>query len=133
MALTTANRGGSSPHLSSWQWQLTRIPWALQGSTFVYDRILAPVFAEHEKEIDKALAGARGGAVGLLGKAINWAWAKVREGMNVSSSRMRAIWPWIGMPRRQWLTGPVNISRPADCDSSPPSLHPPMDHQEDPA
>jgi len=55
-----------------------------EGSTLIFDQLLAPTFAEHEDDIDAFLGGLRvkagQGVVGVWG----WLWAKVREQLNAA-------------------------------------------------
>lgn len=55
-----------------------------EGSTYVYTQRLAPLFAQHERDIDVFLAGLRGQAAEVLSGGAVWIWTKIREQMAVS-------------------------------------------------
>lgn len=55
-----------------------------QGSTYVYRAHLAPLFYQHEEDIDAALNGLRSRATETITGALGMIWEKVRQQLNVS-------------------------------------------------
>jgi receptor expression-enhancing protein 1/2/3/4 len=56
----------------------------IQGSTYVYRAHLAPLFYDHEQDIDAALNGLRSRATETITGAVGMIWEKVRQQLNVS-------------------------------------------------
>ena len=55
-----------------------------QGSTYIYQRHLAPVFHEHEADIDAFLASLRSRLSAALASGLSWVWEKAKAQLNVS-------------------------------------------------
>ena len=55
----------------------------MKGSSFVYNRYLAPAFAEHEADIDAALGNLRSQATSSLTDALGYVWKAVQQQLNV--------------------------------------------------
>lgn len=80
-----------------------------KGSTYIYRTHLAPLFSEHERDIDSFLASLRGRATTALAGGIGWLWEKIRAQLNVR------LFPDI--PRDQCLTVYRSLfQKPVDKD-----------------
>ncbi|ODN78538.1 hypothetical protein L202_04157 [Cryptococcus amylolentus CBS 6039] len=56
-----------------------------EASSYVYRAHLAPLFNDHERDIDHFLASLRGRAGGALIEALTWAWNKAKVQLNLST------------------------------------------------
>jgi hypothetical protein len=54
------------------------------GTPYVYNTLLAPTFAEHEREIDAFLANLRGRAGTGARGGLGWLWDTIRKALGVS-------------------------------------------------
>ena len=93
-----------------------------QGSTLIFDRLLAPMFAEHEDDIDAFLGGLRvkagQGVVGVWG----WLWTKVREQARGSMCRPysgRLYFAW-GVDPCGFVSSQLNAAPPPRTDPYAP-------------
>ncbi|ORY34913.1 TB2/DP1, HVA22 family-domain-containing protein [Naematelia encephala] len=55
-----------------------------EGSSYIYQRHLAPLFEEHEADIDAFLASLRGRATTALAGGVGWAWEKAKQQLNIT-------------------------------------------------
>lgn len=58
---------------------------ATGGTPYVYNAVLAPLFAEHEPEIDAFLTSLRGRAGSGARGGLGWIWETVRKALGVST------------------------------------------------
>ncbi|KAJ9103104.1 hypothetical protein QFC21_002526 [Naganishia friedmannii] len=55
-----------------------------EGSTYLFNTLLAPTFHEHERDIDAFLAGLQGRLSGVLICALTWAWGKAKGTLDLN-------------------------------------------------
>jgi len=61
------------------------------GTPYVYNTVLAPLFAEHEPAIDSFLANIRGRAGDHARGSIGWVWDTIRKALGVRQSNPLAV------------------------------------------
>jgi hypothetical protein len=57
-----------------------------EGSTYLFNTLLAPTFHEHERDIDSFLSSLKSRLSGALLNVLNWAWARAKKALDVSVS-----------------------------------------------
>jgi receptor expression-enhancing protein 1/2/3/4 len=57
-----------------------------EGSTYLFNALLAPMFHEHERDIDAFLSSLKSRVSGALLNVLNWAWARAKQALDVSAS-----------------------------------------------
>lgn len=57
-----------------------------EGSTYLFNTLLAPTFHEHERDIDAFLSSLKSRLSGALLNVLNWAWARAKKALDVSAS-----------------------------------------------
>ena len=111
----------------------------VQGSTYIYNQFLAPVFAEHEYDIDSFLASLQGRAGSGMAALISWAWAQARSHLNVGldSNRSQEVYAQLTTDYEwQLQAGDPNTHAqsglqsghprvPSDTGPQPPTMHDP--------
>ncbi|WVQ79399.1 hypothetical protein IAT38_001496 [Cryptococcus sp. DSM 104549] len=56
-----------------------------EGSTYIYHTHLAPLFREHERDIDIFLASLRTRAGSALAGGVGWCWEKAKQQLNIAT------------------------------------------------
>lgn len=57
-----------------------------EGSTYLFNTLLAPMFHGHERDIDAFLSSLKSRVSGALLNVLNWAWARAKQALDVSAS-----------------------------------------------
>lgn len=75
----------------------------------MYNRYLAPAFAEHEADIDAALGNLRSQATSSLTDALGYVWKVVQQQLNVRMPRPRLLtshtpYIFVGCWKHPWLS-----------------------------
>jgi receptor expression-enhancing protein 1/2/3/4 len=58
-----------------------------EGSTYLFNTLLAPTFHEHERDIDAFLSSLKSRMSGAILDLLTWAWGKARGALDVSLNR----------------------------------------------
>ncbi|KAI5450223.1 hypothetical protein NCC49_003240 [Naganishia albida] len=95
-----------------------------EGSTYLYNTLLAPAFHEHERDIDAFLSSLKSRVSGALLNVLNWAWARAKQALDLNIDLTRASTSATAEARPVDAT-PDFRPYPIATSGQPPTLHDP--------